>query len=96
MYLTLKDLFRMFFNSLLITLVVALFITLISRNIEFANYLCNTMNIPKDFAITIVSPGFANEIVILSTISELGIILYIYFKIINNKRIMDFYDRVIY
>lgn len=96
MYLTIKDFIRAMFKSVLIVGFIVISTILIDRNIVFANYLCNTMGIPKDLSITMMSFGFANEVVFLSSLFEIGIILYIYFRIINNRQLMNLYYKIMY
>lgn len=53
---------------------------------------CNFMNIPKDFAISIVSPGMAIEVCIVLFVFEI-IFLYFIVKLLRrNKYIDSFYN----
>ena len=96
MYLTLKDFVRAIFKSFMIVLIILFMVFLLDKNISFANYLCKKMEIPRDLSLTVMSFGFANEVILLSSVFELGIILYIYFKIINNRQVMNLYYKLMY
>lgn len=87
--LTIGDLFRIVFKSILITLLVApLFVIayyLVHININFAYYISDVTNIPRDLSFTMVSAGFANNIIILSSVFEFGIGCWLINKLTKTK-----------
>lgn len=100
MYLTFKDFLFICIKSMFITLVFTIIfiglLNLVNLNIQFANYFCEITHIPKDFAITVMSPGYANEIVILLTVFQMGILLYIINVIIKNPILCNLYEKLNY
>lgn len=83
--LTIEDFIRIVVKSILLTMIIApLFIGLfylIHINIEFAYYISDITNIPRDLTLSVASAGFANNIIILSTVFEVGLISWIIYKI---------------
>lgn len=100
MYLTFKDFLFICIKSMFITLVFTIIfiglLNLVNLNIQFANYVCEITHIPKDFTITVMSPGYANEIVILLTVFQIGILLYIINVIIKNPILCNLYEKLNY
>lgn len=88
------------FKSLLLSLILAPFIIglvyLIDMNINFSNIICNISGIPKDLALTVMSPGFGNEIIILTTTFEFCIIFYVINKFVKTKLFNTIYEFVCY
>ena len=87
--LTIGDLFRIVFKSILITLLVApLFVIayyLIHINISFAYHISSEFNIPRDLTLTPMSAGFANNIIILSSVFEFGFGCWLINKLTRTK-----------
>lgn len=83
--LTIGDFIRIVVKSLLLTMIIApLFIGLfylIHINVDFAYYISDITNIPRDLALSVMSAGFANNIIILSTVFEIGLIIWLFNKI---------------
>lgn len=100
MYLSFKDLFIVFVKALfltaLITLLFFLGFQLIRVNINISDFLCNWLNIPKDLALTVISPGFGIEINILLLFFEAIIITFCLSKLSNTKLFLYFYDIFVY
>lgn len=82
-----KDLFYLIIKSCILTILLillsGLFFYLIQLNINFANYVSDVNNIPRDLKLTVSSLGFANNIVFLSTIFEFEIIIWLIDKILQ-------------
>ena len=83
MYFLWKKIIFIFIKTIFLLFLVTGISFLIKSNIQFANYICEITKIPKDFAITTISPGYANEIIFILTVFEVGIILIILQKINN-------------
>lgn len=56
---------------------------LIEFNFNIANYISNVSGIPSDMSISMMSLGFANNIVVLLSAVEFGLCVYFYDKIAN-------------
>ncbi len=92
MYLDFKDICLIIFKSLVWTIVICLFLGLCIFNYNLGVAFCNYMNIPKDLALTIMSPGIAIEVCIILFIFEL-VGLYFIIKFLRiNKYIDNFCD----
>ncbi len=87
--LSIGDLFRIVFKSLLVTLFIAplvfLGVYLVHININFAYYISDVTNIPRDLSFTMVSAGFANNIIILSSVFEFGLGCWLINKLTKTK-----------
>lgn len=71
MYMSLKDFFLCILKSLLLTSILGGLYLLGMFDYKLGIGYCNLMNIPKDLALTIVSPGMAIEVCILLFVFEL-------------------------
>ena len=84
-----KDYIMIFLKSIILNIIFILiaftFTELLNFNIKVSSYICNVSEIPYDFVLGMWSFGFANNIVILMTIFELGFGIYIINKIANVK-----------
>lgn len=87
--LDLEDYARVIIKSLILTFICAMFLFgayyLIRLNINVAYYISDITGIPRDLELTVMSAGFANNIIILLTTFEFGIIIYLVNKITNTK-----------
>ncbi len=63
---------------------------LIHNNVNVAHYISDTLNIPRDLSLTVMSAGFSNNIIILMTVFEFGFGIYIVNKFTNTQ----FYDNI--
>lgn len=95
-----EDYITIIFKSLLITLILTPLIIgsvyLIDMNINFSNIICSISGIPKDLALTVMSPGFGNEIIFLTTVFEFGIIFYVINKFTKTKLFNTVYEFIYY
>lgn len=85
MYIEKKSIIK---TVIILTMIIILFF-LIKANIIFSSYLCEVLEIPEDFHISVLSPGFKNEIFFLSTFIESLIIINLYCKINENWLVDD-------
>lgn len=84
MYLDFKDVCLIFIKTLIITLIVVGLLFLIRFDYNIGIRYCEILNIPKDFALTMVSPGMAIELAIIMFVVEM-IGLYFIIKILKNR-----------
>lgn len=84
MYLDFKDVCLIFIKTLIITLIVVGLLFLIRFDYNIGIRYCEILNIPKDFALTMVSPGMAIEVAIIMFVVEM-IGLYFIIKILKNR-----------
>ena len=84
------DILKILCKSVIFTLVFFVAIcfgsNLIKFDIDIANALCTSLEIPKDLALTMMSPGFFNEIVILLVVFETITIAYFVNKLSKNNK----------
>lgn len=92
--LTVEDFIRIVVKSILLTMIIApLFIGLfylIHINIEFAYYISDITNIPRDLTLSVASAGFANNIIILSTVFEVRLIIWLFNKNISYRYLQNY------
>ena len=88
-YLDFKDYIHIVLKSLLATLIIVpLFIGicfLVKTNIVFSYFGCDLCDIPRDLAISVMSMGFANNMIFLLSVFEFGVIYYLFTKIKMTK-----------
>lgn len=88
-YLDFKDYVRIVLKSLLVSLIIVpLFLGicfLVKTNIDFSYFVCDLCDIPRDLAISVMSIGFANNMIFLLSVFEFGVIYYLFNKIKNSK-----------
>lgn len=82
MYLDFKDVCLIFIKTLIITLIVVGLLFLIRFDYNIGIRYCEILNIPKDFALTMASPGMAIEVAIIMFVVEM-IGLYFIIKILK-------------
>lgn len=76
MYLDFKDVCLIFIKTLIIILIVVGLLFLIRFDYNIGIRYCEILNIPKDFALTTMSPGFAIEICIILFVFEIAILVF--------------------
>ena len=88
-YLDFKDYVRIVLKSLLASLIIVpIFLEicfLIKTNIDFSYFVCDSCDIQRDLAISVMSMGFANNMIFLLSVFEFGVIYYLFNKIKNSK-----------
>lgn len=82
MYLDFKDVCLIFIKTLILTLIVVGLLFLIRFDYNIGIRYSEILNIPKDFALTMVSPGMAIEVAIIMFVVEM-IGLYFIIKILK-------------
>lgn len=78
MYISKEELKDYVIKGIICIVVVGVVFFLIKENIFIANLLCKRLDIPKDLSITVISPGFFIEVIIVLSVLEFGIIYYCY------------------
>ena len=68
---------------------------LLHTNINFAYYISDELEIPRDLSLTIMSAGFANNIIILLSVFEFAIGFWLVYKIANTTLFQNVKDFVI-
>ncbi|MBR3524134.1 MAG: hypothetical protein IKN87_05595 [Bacilli bacterium] len=83
----------------LISPILLLIFYLVKMDFRFATYVCKICNILEDLAITVMSPGFANNIIILSLVFEFGLGCWLITKLTKTKlfnNIKNFIENLIF
>lgn len=73
MYLSFKDICLICLKSFILALIFSGLVFLMSFNYNVGISYCELLNIPKDFALTIISPGMAIEVAIIMFVIEMVI-----------------------
>lgn len=85
----LEDYIYILIKSLLITTILVLAIIglvyIIDFDYNFAYYISDITGIPSDLSLSMMSAGFANEIILLMLTIEFGFIIYFIDKIAETK-----------
>lgn len=84
MYLSFKDICFIILKSLTLSLMFVGMFSLFCFNYSLGVNYCEQMDIPKDLALTVFSPGIAIEIAIVMFVAEM---IGLYFLIKNLKKI---------
>ena len=92
MYISLKDFLLCILKSLLLTFILCGLYLLGMFDYKIGIAYCNLMNIPKDLALTIVSPGMAIDVCIVLFVLELVCLYFIVRLLRINKYINIFCD----
>lgn len=93
-YLNFKDYVVIFFKSVIMTLCISPVLLLPFLNSKFAIWFCDYLEIPYDFCLTVMSPGFALEVSIVLSFFEFIIGCHLVDKLKNNKLIKAIYDKI--
>ena len=80
-----KDYIIITLNTLVFTRLLVLLLPIRSFNVDFANYVCDITEIPRDLALTMTSLGFRNNMIVVLSVFEFGIFYFLYGKIKKNK-----------
>ena len=65
MYLSFKDICLVCLKAFILTLIFSGLVFLMQFNYNIGISYCELLNIPKDFALTVISPGMAIEVAII-------------------------------
>ena len=93
-YLNFKDYVVIFFKSVIMTLCISPVLLLPFLNSKFAIWFCDYLEIPYDFCLTVMSPGFALEVSIVLSFFEFIIGCHLVDILKNNKLIKAIYDKI--
>lgn len=91
MFLEFKDVCLIFIKTFIITLIVVGLLFLIRFNYNIGIRYCEILNIPKDFALTMVSPGMAIEVSIIMFAIEMIFL----FHIVKNLKKIKIIDKIL-
>lgn len=89
MYLSFRDICLIFLKSFLLTLLFLGLFFLIRFNYNIGISYCKLLNIPKDFALTMVSPGMAIEVSSIMLVIEM-IIFFLLIKKFKRIKLFNF------
>ncbi|MBO4246106.1 MAG: hypothetical protein J5892_05180 [Bacilli bacterium] len=92
MYLSFKDFMLIVLKSIIVTSIIFGLGALGALDYHLGISYCNLMNIPKDLAFTMVSPGMAIEIGILLFVFEFAILFILVRRLKRFKAIDRFCD----
>ncbi len=90
MYLSFKDICLICLKSFILTLIFLGLIFLMSFNYSVGVSYCELLNIPKDFALTIISPGMAIEVAIIMFVIEM-VIFFLMIKKLKRVKLFNFF-----
>ena len=88
MYLSFRDICLVCLKAFLLTLIFLGLFFLIRFNYNVGISYCQFLNIPKDFALTIVSPGMAIEVAIIMLVIEM-VILFLLIKKLKRIKLFN-------
>lgn len=88
MYLSFRDICLICLKVFLLTLIFLGLFFLILFNYNVGISYCEFLNIPKDFALTIVSPGMAIEVAIIMLVIEM-VILFLLIKKLKRIKLFN-------
>lgn len=92
MYLSFRDICLICIKAFLLTLIFLGLFFLIHFDYCIGISYCELLNIPKDFALTIVSPGMAIEVAIIMLVIEMVILFLLIKKLKRIKLFNSFCD----
>ena len=92
MYMSFKDFLLCVLKSLILTSILAGLYGLVMYNYKLGIAYCNLLDIPKDLAFTVVSPGMAIEVSILLLLVELVVFYFITRFLRITKYINNFFN----
>ena len=79
MYLSFKDICLVCLKAFILTLIFSGLVFLMQFNYNIGISYCELLNIPKDFALTVISPGMAIEVAIIMLVIEM-VVFFLLFK----------------
>lgn len=87
MFLDFKKVFLIFIKTFILTLIIGGLLFLIRFDYSIGIMYCKLLNVPKDFTLTMVSPGIAIDVTIIMFVVEM---IGLHFIIRNLKKIKLF------
>lgn len=95
LFLDAKDYIIITLKTLVFTILLVLFLSISIFNVDFANYVCDITEIPRDLALTMTSLGFRNNMIVVLSVFEFGIFYFLYGKIKKTKLYNKFFEFLI-
>ena len=96
MYLSFKDICFIILKSLTLSLIFVGMFSLFCFNYSLGVNYCEIMDIPKDLALTVFSPGIAIEIAIVLFVVEITIFYFVLKNLKRTKLFNYFYELLIF
>ncbi|MBO5096075.1 MAG: hypothetical protein J6B98_04295 [Bacilli bacterium] len=98
-YLDFEDFIVILFKSIIFSIIITALIIggmyLIDVNFNFANYICNVTQIPYNLTLSVAGAGFGNDIFILMTVAEAGILGYLVYEVMQTRIYKTIYKFVV-
>ena len=98
-YMDFEDFVVILFKSIVFSIIITALIIgetyLININFNFANYICRITEIPYELTLSVAGAGFGNDILILTTFTEVGLLSYIINEIMKTKVYKTIYRFVV-
>ena len=89
MYLSFKDICLVCLKAFILTLIFSGLVFLMQFNYNIGISYCELLNIPKDFALTVISPGMAIEVAIIMLVIEM-VVFFLLFKELKRIKLFNF------
>ncbi len=88
MYLSFKDICLVCLKAFILTLIFSGLVFLMQFNYNIGISYCELLNIPKDFALTVISPGMAIEVAIIMLVIEM-VVFFLLFKELKRIKLFN-------
>lgn len=88
MYLSFKDICLICLKTFILTLIFSGLVFLMQFNYNIGISYCELLNIPKDFALTVISSGMAIEVAIIMLVIEM-VIFFLLFKELKRIKLFN-------
>lgn len=88
MYLSFKDICLICLKAFILTLIFSGLVFLMQFNYNIGISYCELLNIPKDFALTVISPGMAIEVAIIMLVIEM-VVFFLLFKELKRIKLFN-------
>ena len=88
MYLSFKDICLVCLKAFVLTLIFSGLVFLMQFNYNIGISYCELLNIPKDFALTVISPGMAIEVAIIMLVIEM-VVFFLLFKELKRIKLFN-------
>lgn len=94
MYITFEDAAISFLKAAFVTALAVIQLLLTLQFYKLGCSYCDFMNIPYDFALTVMSPGFAIEVAIVLSVIEISVVIWLFNKLKRFKLIKLMSDSI--
>lgn len=88
MYLSFKDICLICLKAFILTLIFSRLVFLMQLNYNIGISYCELLNIPKDFALTVISPGMAVEVALIMLVIEM-VVFFLLFKELKRIKLFN-------